>query len=385
MSGISRRRFLVQIASAAAAIGAVRVIPGSTLSSGSRPFEILVVGDSLMSAQGLRPEHKFSWLVKEWLEKDFFEGKRAVNYKSKAHSGARIRLHEDEASIMRKLGDDETRFHHPEVNLSYPCIATQLDVARREYNDPGAVDLILLSGGITNVLVANVVNPFLKRSELIELINQHCDSGMSSLLKRAGRIFPNAKVAVVGYFPIISTESEINQISRYLFKAVKFPHPLQFAFTNHMSKQFMKILRKKMADRSQLWVAESNRAFRNAIDSANDSLGTHRIVFVETPITPENCFGTKDSMLWQTDDRNLPADEMYSTRLVECPKAFDEIKYHHYGKLSLRMCELAAIGHPNIKGSIAYADAIKAKVRPILERSVSDKTRSAQNGGTGGI
>ena len=370
MSGISRRRFLGQIAAAAAMLGASRAVPASILATGSRPFEILAAGDSLMSAQGLRPENKFSWLVKEWFEKDFFAGNRAVNYMTKAHSGARIQLHEVEAAIMRKLGDDETRFHHPEINLSFPCIGTQLEVARREYNDPAAVDLILLSGGITNVLVANVVNPFFKQTKLLELIDQYCNSAMSSLLKRAGRMFPNAKVAVVGYFPIISAESDVNQISRYLFKAVKFPHPLQFAFTNGMNKQFMKVLRKKMASRSELWVAESNRAFGKAIRSANDNLGSDRIVFVETPITPQNCFATKESMLWQTDDENLPADEMYSTRRVECRKAFDEIKYHHYGKLSRRMCELAAIGHPNVQGSTAYADAIKKVVAPLFKNLV---------------
>ena len=129
-----------------------------------------------------------------------------------------------------------------------------------------------------------------------------------------------------------------------------------------------------MAQRSELWVAESNRAFQKAIASVNVNFKTDRIVFVPTPITSETCFATKRSMLWRTDKDNRPADEMYSTRKVECPNALAEIKYHHYGKLALRMCELAAIGHPNLAGSIAYAEAIEKVIEPVL------RTQQATNG-----
>ena len=376
MKNVSRRQFLGWLAGSAASIAATRLVPGSSPIREGRPFEILAIGDSLMSAQGLRPEHKFGWLVKEWIEKEVFAGAALVNYKSKAHSGARLKLHPGEESRMNKLGDDPSRFYHPEINISFPCIETQMDTASREYADPAMVDLILLSGGITDVLVANVVNPFVKKKELLELIEQYCHSGMGTLLRRATRTFPNAKIAVVGYFPVISTNSDVNQISRYLFKAVKFPHPLQFGVTNPVSKQFMKVLRKKMALRSELWVEESNRAFAKAIASVNSDFEKDRIFFVKTPITAETCFATNKTMLWQTQKDNFPGDEMYATRKTECSKAFTEIKYHHYGKLTVRMCELAAIAHPNVEGSIAYAEAIKKVVRPILERALFDGVRA---------
>lgn len=131
MNNVSRRRFLSLLGTAGASIAFTRLVPGASAFSETRPFEILAAGDSLMSAQGLRPENKFSWLVKEWIEKEVFAGRRPVSYKSKAHSGARIRLHEDEVLKMRKLGDDDQRFHHPEINVSFPCIGTQLETARR--------------------------------------------------------------------------------------------------------------------------------------------------------------------------------------------------------------------------------------------------------------
>lgn len=368
MNTVSRRNFIAGLAAAAGALAAGRNAFGSpSLSSNSKPFQMLVMGDSLISAQGLRPENKFYTLVRNWLRDDLFAGTRQVQMKVKAHSGSRISLHKFEKVEMEKLGDDANRFHHPEINLSFPCIGTQLETAKAEYSDPATVDLILMSGGITDVLVANIVNPFVNEQELIERIDRYCGGGMTGLLEKTASAFPNARIAVIGYFPIISTKSDVKQIARYLFKAIKFPHPLQLGFTNPASRQFLKIMRKKMADRSAMWVSRSNDAFRNAIGSINSTLDSDRILFVETPITGETCFATKRPLLWQTDHDNRPADEMFAARRSECSKAFDEIKYQHYGKLTVRMCELAAIGHPNREGSIAYAEAIKDSLRPHLE------------------
>ena len=366
MNKFSRRDFIRQSGAAVATLLAGRALSiGSSLSN-IPPFEMLVVGDSHMSGQGLNEDNKFYYLVKEWLRTDVFAGERDVRMKVKAHSGARIELHVDELSKMQKAGDDIFRPHHQEANLSQPSIRSQIDAARKEYADPKLVDLVMLSGGITDVLVANTINPFFDEKKLKLLIRQYCNDGMHSLLKHAAAVFPNARIVVVGYFPIVSTASDMNKVSRYLLKAVKFPHPFGLAFTNGASKQLMKVLRKKMAERSRLWVAESNRALSDAVIRTNLNLETARVVFVESPITEERSFGTDRSMLWDTDKDNLPADQRYQERKEICPKVFSELKHHHYGKMSVRMCELAAIGHPNLEGARATADAITAKLKPVL-------------------
>lgn len=199
-----------------------------------------------------------------------------------------------------------------------------------------------------------------------ELIHKYCNEAMFDLLEHAANSFPNAVIAVIGYYPIISTKSDVNRLSRYLFKVAKFPHPLQWTLTNGVSKQFMKILRKNMAKHSRIWVAESNREMLEAISKVNAAFEKPRVILVESPITEENCYATRNSLLWQTDKDNLPNDERYGDRKIECPKAFDEMKYQHYGKLSIRMCELAAVGHLNIEGAKAYAEAVKNSLKPIL-------------------
>lgn len=369
MKAYSRREFIKGLGAAATLLftsQSVLSLPKFNLSGNSETFEMLVVGDSHISGQGLEEKNKFYYLVKQWLQEEIFGTARQVKLNVKAHSGSRIELHEDELKKMLEAGDDINKFYPREANLSSPSIRNQIDIARREYERPESVNLVMLTGGITDVLVANTVNPFVKEAKVRALIRQYCHEAMRELLEHATAAFPNAAFVVIGYFPIISIRSDIKKIARYLFKAVKFPQPLQFTLTNALSRQFLKILRKKMARRSRMWVSESNRAMREAIALVNAKFEQPRIIFVESPITEENCFGTKNSLLWETDQDNFPADERYRERKTMCAEVFDEIKFDHYGRLSVRLCELAAIGHPNVEGARAFAEAVKAGLKPVL-------------------
>jgi serine/threonine protein phosphatase PrpC len=123
---------------------------------------------------------------------DVFGASRQVNLTVKAHSGSRIYLHEDEIEAYRKTEDDINKFHYPEINLSFPSITAQIDAARKEYESSETVDLILLSWGITDVLVANTVNPFINEKKMREFIHKYCNEAMQELLEQAVKTFPNA-------------------------------------------------------------------------------------------------------------------------------------------------------------------------------------------------
>ncbi len=84
-----------------------------------RPFDFLVVGDSLIWGQGLEEKDKFYALTKNWLENEFFGGRRRVALKMKAHSGATIFLHDDEAAALKKTGRTENTFFDPEVAVGF--------------------------------------------------------------------------------------------------------------------------------------------------------------------------------------------------------------------------------------------------------------------------
>ncbi|MDQ3061653.1 MAG: twin-arginine translocation signal domain-containing protein, partial [Acidobacteriota bacterium] len=98
MKDFSRRQFLKQLGAAAGLFLASRSVlslPKFVFSNESEAFEMLVVGDSHISGQGLQQKNKFYYLVKEWLQNEVFGENRKVNLKVKAHSGSRIELHKD--------------------------------------------------------------------------------------------------------------------------------------------------------------------------------------------------------------------------------------------------------------------------------------------------
>ena len=110
-----------------AVIGAIVPFQPSLAQDNSR-FEMLIVGDSHISGQGLREKDKFYSLVRDWLEDEVLDP-QIVDLKVKAHAGSRISMHPEELAAMQKAGDDMNKFHYPEANISSPSIKTQIEVA----------------------------------------------------------------------------------------------------------------------------------------------------------------------------------------------------------------------------------------------------------------
>lgn len=361
MAKISRREFLEN-----AAVASIFAVFGRDIlartSLAADQLKVLVVGDSFIWNQGLREEDKFYSIITDRFRSGLVPAFSKIDLKVKAHSGARIRLHPKQLEKMKKVGQETDKFYYPEADISFPSITTQLDTARKEYRDPNSVGLVMLSGGITDLVVGNAVNPFLKKSKFLRMVHQYCHVEMKGLLEHVTETFPKAKVLVFGYFPIVSTKSDVNKIVKYLMKIVRFPHELQWLITNGFSKQFMKIVRKATSNRSRLWFIRSNAELAEAVDNVNARFDKPRIALVESPVTEETCFATKNSLLWSLDHDNLPEDDLYLERKEKCPEVFREIKYKPFGLLSVRLCELASVAHVNKAGSIAYANAALPKV-----------------------
>ncbi len=369
MNPISRRAFVSRIGLAAAGLS---VLPFSSPAQKLDPIEVLVVGDSFIWGQGLREEDKFYSLIARWLRDDLYNGSRSVNLVVKAHSGARIRLHEKQLERMKRVGQPTDKFYYQEADISFPSITTQVDTAHREFADPTRVKLVMVAGGITDLVVGNAINPFMKKSKFRRLVHTHCHQEMSQLLSHVTDLFPAAVVAVFAYFPIVSTKSDMNKITKYLMKIVKFPHQLQWLLTNGFSKQFMKIVRKATSDRSRLWFEESNRELTDAVAKANARLRSPRVFFVPSPVTEATCYATPNSLLWSLDNDNRPEDDLYRERIEKCPQVFDEIKYKPFGPISVRLCELASVAHVNKAGSIAYAESAKKVLIAAIGRAILD-------------
>src|SRR5919106_4388793 len=126
-----------------------------------RPFNMLVLGDSVLWGEGLKTEQKSWYHVKLWIEKTTG---RPVIEKIEAHSGA----------VIEGGSDDETfKTTDGEVNLAFPTIREEVDRALQHYGDGSKVDLILVSGCVNDIGLPNLLNAS-GSSEITQLTEAKC-------------------------------------------------------------------------------------------------------------------------------------------------------------------------------------------------------------------
>lgn len=64
--------------------------------------------------------------------------------------------------------------------------------------------------------------------------------------------------------------------------------------------------------------------------------------------------------------KGVVEDPLYRTRSEQCRKALPELKRTTRIDYPVRLCEIAAVGHPNPEGSRAYAEVIKTALLQLL-------------------
>ncbi len=354
MSDFSRRQFLKQLGVFATTLA---VCPNMLANNDS--FEMLVVGDSLIWGQGLLEKDKTYSLVQNWLQNDL---KKRVKLKVKAHSGATIFLHDKEKNLLKNANKDEIKNLLPEVSVGFPTISKQIENAKLEYETVGTkpedVNLVLLTAGIVDITVAGVLDPFAKNDELKKLIIKYCRDDLFQFLEHSATIFPNALFVVVGYFPIVSPDSNSSEMLNAFLETQKFLRIIKPFINNNLGKQFFKKLKKKALARSRIWFEDSNREMQGAVNHLNEKFGKPRAIFVKSNFTENDAVHTDNTLLFEMDKKGKINDPQYQQRAIDCKKVLADLKREINLKQSVRLCEMAAIGHPNIEGAKRYAEAI---------------------------
>jgi len=370
--------------------GSVRAAcPGNFKPAGGASREMLVLGDSIMWGQGLKPEQKFSWRIKCWLQD---KTNREVKQTVFAHSGAII------------TGTTETpkyKSNDGEVNLPYPSINEELDHARAFYG-PGKtkVNLILLDGCINDVDVSNLLNVTTEPEWLRERINTSCKLAMHNLLRRVTESFPNAQVIVPSYYRIVSDSTADNAFIRLLAKSLNNERP-------EAKRMSDKEMRDRLIKLSELWYRESTADLREAVNTMNSELAAQnlppRVSFVEIDFWPEHSFSAAETLLWNFifGSTNLsglrkfivilsfgtnaykPNDEVRESRIRSCKETFKEPKgvketpaEKSARKDRLLICRYASLGHPNQMGALVYTEAIKGHLQWIIDRAGWRETKT---------
>ena len=297
------------------------------------PFRIVCLGDSIVWGQGLLPNEKFNFLVQQALLPAHPEG---VTLESVAHSGAVI-------GAMGAVGTPQTG----EVPGTRKSIIEQCD----EYaNSPDTVDLVLLDGGINDVNVVNILNPFSGISSLDARIIHACHDGMLVLLQKVAAKFskPTCKILVTGYYTILSGSSDPLGVRKLLsLFGIAIPPFLDQAFD---------IVNPVLA-RCKTFFNDSTQQLQRAVADARDG----RIVFVPSGFTDANAaFVAGTSFLWAVDlDDNLtPQDPVAGARHPLCDAA-------HPFPLQFperEICYRASAGHPNVQGAAQYSRQFLAAI-----------------------
>jgi lysophospholipase L1-like esterase len=374
MTNFTRRDFLKALAASAVLTTVGRGLAPFSFADKTGPFELLVVGDSVIWGQGLEEKDKFYTLTKQWLESEAFGARREVNLNLTAHSGSTLKLHADVAEKYKKAGRDETFYYNPEMVVDFPSIWKQLEVAADEYERQGkaqGADLVMLTGCIPDITVSKVLDPYGDNEELPLQIQKYCQDDMYDVLELAATKNPNALLAVIGYYPMLSPKTSGTRLFNNWLEIKSFPRPFKPLANNGLvRKLFFNKLRKKGIVRSRIWFDESTKRLQAAVDKLNSNHGAQRAVFVKSPITEDTCFETPNTLLFRMGKKGVTDDPLYAQRLANCKPTMAELKRSTGIDYPVRLCEMAAVGHPNPAGSRAYAEAIKSALATRLRQGV---------------
>lgn len=343
--------------------------------SRASPGEInmLVLGDSILWGQGLKEEHKSWYLVKTWLQES---AAVPVRERVEAHAGAVIGVEGTVPPKSLKL--------YGEVSSAWPTLHDQIDDALRAIDDPSRVDLVLVDGCINDVNARRFLNAANTPDGIKALAREKCGGPVEALLTRIASSFPNAHIIASGYYPVVSEKTPRDLFMRALARIFYAPT------TPDGAKLSDKKLLERLTEVSAAWYEGSNQLLMEAVEKVNAGLvsrgSRQRVLFARIPFLPEHSFAARDSHLWGFNAsmlRKLLAlltwgrirlhanDEMRSQRSSVCEDFFKRVKGesdHEKRERRDRLlgCRVAAIGHPNRKGAVIYAEAIKRQIQAVI-------------------
>lgn len=292
-------------------------------------YKIQVFGDSIHWGQGLLPEQKMAYLLKQKLESKNKSLK--IRIESNAHSGATI----GEKSTKK---DAEL---HGEIPRTDPTILGQIDLAI----DKDQIDLILVNGGINDVDVTNILNPITTQRWLHNTCKKMCHDRMTVLLDKILTKFPEkTNVMVTGYYPIISRSTVLNIALKLLILTLNPFFRTPFAISGSVLA--------KIVENCKTFANEANYQLNLAIRETNQIHG-NRIVFVNPNFAAKNAvLAGSSSYLYGITSFGNPEDPMAKQRERLCPKTRKIMDLNH------AKCLRASAGHPNPKGEKQYASEI---------------------------
>jgi lysophospholipase L1-like esterase len=281
---------------------------------------LLVIGDSVVWGQGLQEQHKAATILARHL---------GAETQMLAHSGAKIGIR-DSYTVTMPSG---------EVPCFFPTILQQLQSFT---GDPAHVQWVLMNGGINDVEVQRVFNPMVPQFELELHTRNYCGRDMLTLLQQVTSKFTSARVLLLGYYPVISQQSQPTGVEA-LFSLI---HGVRFAPLFDAGH-----FRSEIVEHCLRFWKLSTGLMRGVVEHVNRVAGGERAIFVDSGLHEANAAHAPQSLLWELDlnDPHKAPDETVAERVAACELA-------EAGDLQKRQCLLSSAGHPNVAGAARMAD-----------------------------
>jgi len=327
-------------------------------------FNVVVIGDSIAWGAGLKRNEKYSYLVSKWISE---KTNRPVNVKVIAHTGATL------------FTDSSDPVCFPELISGNPTIFQQANMI----TNPDSVDLILISGGINDIGVDNIIKLDHLEGSIDKLKNWGVGGegtySIADIRYSAGLIqlpmhilinkiigeCPNARIIVTGYYPIISNES------RGLTETIRAlnPESQKIGDYQHLDEPDQ---RNQLIDKSNIFYEYSTKSLAAAVDDSNSNSGYKHAAFARIDFEPDNCYGADQSLLWKIGNFGgaiKTDDNMFDTRMsllrargwvCACEPCLTppdtDIKI--IDCYIYRMNKFVGVGHPNELGAEKYNESI---------------------------
>ena len=326
------------------------ILPSNGNETGA--FHMVVIGDSVAWGNGLLNESKYSYLVGDWLQKKL---NRPVDVTIYAHSGATI-------------SGESGKSIDPNLNSGTPTLMDQA----KSISDKDKVDLVLVSGGINDVGISNILDANTP-SGTINSLSASIKDPMANLLTYL-LDETDAKILVTGYYPLITEDSKvklqdravaailatqsqktISQSENVILTAIADPtsaqvdaawYLLEGTFNNAINIVTQDA---NLRTNSDTFYSTSANGLEAAVNTADR--GQNRIKFIDPLFERKNSYRASDSFLWELNKDLTTNDDQYKKR-VELTKNMD-LKTRAENNVN-------AIGHPNRDGAAKYANTIES-------------------------
>jgi hypothetical protein len=239
---------------------------------------------------------------------------------------------------------------HGECPFTTPSITAQ--IAGPPPSTVTQVDLVIIDGGINDVGVRTILDPFGSDAALAAATRLACFTRMSGLLTTVRSGFPSAPIVVTGYYPIVSDQSNIVFLMPTiaglgllgLLALPLVPGAAPIGFGPIEAAIFYAWVRQRLIDRSALFATVANASLTAAV------AGVPRAALAAPAFGPANSIFAPDPFLFGVGFSSaglVPQDPVAADRSAACGTANP-------------IATIASIGHPNAAGARAYHAAISA-------------------------